>query len=145
MHLRPKRDKAQRGNAVIEVSLILMLMLMIMFGCIDFGFVLFEYQTLAHQARSAARYGAINPSDVAAIRNVVLYGSPALPDGKSEGDPGFFGVTSSMVSVARFDATKPEDRIVVGVSGYQIVLVGPYIAGTFTGKPITVSLPVEPQ
>ncbi|HWQ52134.1 MAG TPA: TadE/TadG family type IV pilus assembly protein [Bryobacteraceae bacterium] len=143
MKLHLRRAQGQRGNAIVEASLILMLLLMILFGCFDFGFALFQYQTLAHKARSAARYAAINPADFAAVRNVVLYDRPTIPEGRS--GPAIFGLTPEMVSVSRLDTGKPEDRIVLTVSGYRAAFITPYIAGSITGTPITVSIPVETQ
>ncbi len=145
MHVRPIRDQARRGATVIEATLILMMLLMITFGCVDFGFALFEHQTLVNRVCTAARYGAIHTSDFTAIKNMVLYSSPSIPAGKSEGDPGVFGLQASMINVSRFNEGDPEDRIVVTLSGYHFVFVGPYVAGRYTGKAISVSLPVEQQ
>ena len=97
---------------------------------------------MLHQARTAARYGAINPDDLTAIRNIVVYGNTAAPH---KNPPGIFGLQSSMVSVARQDDWTPEDRIVITVSGYHYTLITPFMAGVFTGRPISVSAPVETQ
>ena len=136
-------ERNQRGSAIVEASLILMLLVTILLGCFDFGFVLFQHQTLIGQASSAARYGAIYPSDLTAIQNMVLYGSPSVPAGNSAGAPGIFGLTPSNVSVSRASSGTPEDRIAISVSGYNFTFIAPFIAGRFTGKPIQVSLSVE--
>jgi Flp pilus assembly protein TadG len=139
------RRKKQRGNTVIEATLILMLFLTILFGCFDFGLALFQYQTLVHQARVGARFGVIHPTNLTGIRNMVIYSSTSLPDGKTAGDPGVFGLTPAMVAVSRVDEGTPEDRIVISLSNYRVIFVGPYLAGSFLGKPIHASLPVEAQ
>ena len=130
----------RRGSALIESSLVLMVLLTLVFGIFDFGYVMFEHHTLLHNARTAARYGAIHPSDLEAVRNLVLYGQTA-----GSSNPGFFGLDSSMVSVTRDDSWTAEDRIVIEISGYHYTLVTPFLAGTFEGRPIQVSLPVETQ
>jgi hypothetical protein len=50
-----------------------------------------------------------------------------------------------MVNVVRQNSWTPEDRITITISGYHYTLVTPFLAGTFTGKPIAVTLPVETQ
>jgi hypothetical protein len=143
MWVREVRDSRRRGSVIVESTLILMMFLMIVFGISDFGFVLFQHQTLIHRTRTAARYGVIHPTDLTGIQNIVLYGQPSLPAGKSTGDPGIFGIMPSMVDVSRADAGETEDRIKITLSGYRYTFVAPLIAGRFTGKPIRVSLPVE--
>ena len=137
------RMSRRRGSVVLESSLIIILLLMIVLGCFDCGFVLFQYQTLVHRARSAARYGVIHPSDSTGMQNIVLYSQPSLPADKSTGAAGIFGLVPSMVTVARVSDGEPEDRITITLSGYRFLFVTPFIAGPFTGIPIRMSLPVE--
>jgi TadE-like protein len=143
MHTREMRNSGRRGSVIVEASLVLMLFLTIVFTCFDFGFVLFQYQTLVHCARSAARYGVIHPTDTTGMQNIVLYSQPTLPEGKASGDPGIFGLVPSMVAVSRADTGQPEDRICITLSGYRFMFVAPLIAHSFIGNPIQVSLPVE--
>ena len=136
------RTKRQHGGSLVESTLVLMVFLTLMFSIFDLGYVMFEHHTLMHQARTAARYGSINPSDLDAVRNMVMYGQPAAPH---DNPAGFFGLRSSNVNVARQNNWTPEDRITITISGYHYTLVTPFMAGTFTGKPIVVTLPVETQ
>lgn len=136
------RRQSRRGGSLVESTLVLMVLLTLLFSIFDFGWVLFEHHTILHQARSAARFGAINPEDSTAVQNEVLYGQVAAPHGNP---PGIFGLTASMVNVNRADAWTPEDRIVITVSGYRYTVITPFMAGGFTGRPITVSSPVETQ
>jgi hypothetical protein len=71
-----------------------------------------------------------------------MYGQPTAP---RENPPGLFGLQPSMVSVARQDNWTTEDRITITIAGYRYTLITPFMAGTFTGRPITVTLPVETQ
>src|SRR6266542_1713257 len=129
------REK-QRGGSLVESTLVLLVLLTLMFYIFDLGYVMFEHHTLLHQARTAARYGSLNPSDLAAVRNMVLYGQPAAPAGNP---PGFFGLQASMVSVARQNSWTAEDRITITIQGYRYTLITPFLAGTFTGRPIAVA------
>src|SRR5437764_14186771 len=103
--MRMKRQR--RGGSLIESTLVLMVLLTLMFSIFDAGYVLFEHHTLLHQARTAARYGAIHPDDTTAIRNVVLYAGTTAP---GDDAPGVFGLRPSMVAVSRQGDWTPEDR-----------------------------------
>jgi Flp pilus assembly protein TadG len=58
---------------MIEATLTLSLFLTVIFSIYDFGWVLFFHQTLVHQARTGARYAAVNPTDLTGAKNLVLY------------------------------------------------------------------------
>jgi Flp pilus assembly protein TadG len=131
--------KNQRGNAIVEASLTLTLFLTILFSIYDFGWVLFFHQTLVHQARTGARYAAVNPASLASAKNLVLYNQTANSSG-----PGILGIDPSTVSVTRNGtAGATDDRITVTISGYQYQIITIGWAGTYNGKTITVSIPVE--
>lgn len=133
--------RAQRGASVIEATLVLMLALMFACSIFDFGHVLFIHQTLAHQVREAARYAALHPDETDRIRNILLYGNG---DG---GTTPFFGLTADNVTIVppgAFNPVNPQPRrIQVTLAGYRYPLITPFVAGTFTGRPITVSIPIE--
>lgn len=136
---RHENGKRERGQALIEATLTLMLFLIIVFSLFDFGFSLFLHQTFVHQARSGARYGAVyNPNNMAAIKNMVLYNQTT-----GSGN-GVMGLAPAAVDVRRA-GTKggPDDRIVVTISGYTFITITPGWAGSHTGKPIIVTIPVE--
>ena len=143
MHVREMRNSRRRGATVVEAALVFLMLMMVVLGCFDFGFVLFQYQTLVHRSSSAARYAAINPTDLTGAQNIVLYGQTTIPTGKSSGAAGIFGLVPSMVAISRANTGQPEDRITVTLSGYRFIFVAPFIAGSFVANPINVSIPVE--
>jgi TadE-like protein len=140
MQLSFNRNRARAGSALIEASLVTMLVLTMILSIFELGYVLFEHHTLLYQARQAARFGAVNPSNLTAVQNMVLYGQTSAPTGLSSGK---FGLTAAMVNVARSDAGTPQDRLVITISNYTYTLVLPFLAGSFTGRPIQVGIPVE--
>jgi hypothetical protein len=72
------------------------------------------------------------------IKNIVLYNSTT-----GSGN-GVMGLSPSSVSVTRpGTAGGTDDRIAVTISGYSFVSLTPGYAGRKTGKPITVTIPVE--
>jgi hypothetical protein len=133
-----RRPKRQQGNAVIEASLVLMLFLICVTSLFDFSLTLFLHQSYVNEARLGARYGAANPSDLTAIKNVVLYN-------KTTGSgTGYMGLPASAVTVARNGTSGgTDDRIVVTISGYNFTWLTPGVAGQKTGQAVVVTMPVE--
>jgi hypothetical protein len=135
---RSGRGEHERGTAMIEASLTLTVFLLFTLSLVDFGISLLLHQTFMHQARCGARYGALNPGNTTAIKNVVLYSSTT-----GSGN-GAMGLTPSSVTVTRTGTPSgPDDRIVVTISGYTFTWITPGWAGKHTGKPIVVTMPVE--
>lgn len=133
--MKAKNHRKQRGQTMVEAALVLSLFMMIILGLVNFGYILWMHQTLEHRARTAARYGVINPTDTTGMQNMVLYNST------TGSGPGMFGLTASNVLAAHNSSSSFEERINVTVTGYQFFLWFPGMA--INGKDITVSLPVE--
>jgi Flp pilus assembly protein TadG len=57
--LKLTRRSNQRGQAVIELALTLPLLLVVVFGIIDFGFMFQRYETVTNAAREGARLGVL--------------------------------------------------------------------------------------
>lgn len=133
-----RRGRSERGAEIVEASLTIMLFLMFVFSMFDFGLSLYLHQSFVHQARTGARYGAIHPDPVA-VKNMVLYGTPATGTGN-----GLNGLAPDSVTVTRTGTPiTATDRIVVTISGYTFTWITPGWAGNKTGKPITITMPVE--
>ncbi len=128
-----------RGVALVEMSLIGLLFLMILIGILDFAQSLFLQQALLERARAAARWGAVNnPADTEAIRNMVLYRQSTVPTDRGAS----FGLTAAMVSVSTPDSGTDNYRLVLTISGYSYRMLSPYLARSYRGAPITVSIPL---
>ncbi len=136
--MKSKRYQSRRGAALVEAGLTLSLFLTILFSIYDFGWTLFLHQSLVHRARTAARYAAINPGDLTGAKNLVLYNQTTA------GTLANFGLQPANVTVTRNGtAGTSEDRIKVNISGYQFLMITFGFAGTHTGHPINLSVPVE--
>ena len=57
--LRTARVSTDRGQAVIELALTLPLLLLVVFGIIDFGFMFQRYEAVTNAAREGARLGVL--------------------------------------------------------------------------------------
>jgi len=134
----PDRRAQRRGSALVEAALTMPLFIALLFSLFGMGWVMFFHQTLAFQARNAARYGAVNPGNLAAVKNLVLYNQTAAGSGAT-----VLGLQAANVTVTRTGQGTSQDRITVLISGYQYTLFVLGWAGNYTGRNITVSMPVE--
>lgn len=54
------RGYGDRGQDLVEFALILPVLLLLLLGIMEFGIVIFTYDTIANAAREGARYGIIH-------------------------------------------------------------------------------------
>ena len=66
------RCYGDRGQDLVEFALILPLLLLFLLGIMEFGIVIFTYDTIANAARDGARYGIIYPEDEPGIKAATL-------------------------------------------------------------------------
>jgi len=125
---------------MVETAIIFVAFVFMLVGIFDFGQFLFVHQALVERARSAARWGAVNdPTDTTSITNMVLYNQSTTPQ---TGTPTYFNLSSSNVSVTNPGSGTNDYRLTIQISGYSYLVLSPYIAGTYTGIPVTVSVPL---
>ena len=62
---RPSRRNGQRGASAVEFAIILPLLLLLVFGSIDFGWLVNRQTTINNAAREGAREGIFNPDSAA--------------------------------------------------------------------------------
>jgi Flp pilus assembly protein TadG len=70
--LRTARVSRDRGQAVIELALTLPLLLLVVFGIIDFGFMFQRYEAVTNAAREGARLGVLADYTAAEAQNRAL-------------------------------------------------------------------------
>jgi Flp pilus assembly protein TadG len=122
---------------MLELSFIFLVFFSLLMGSFDFGQFLFLHQALVERARYAARWGmATTGATTSEIQNMVLYGQPTA------GSNGYFGLTISMVTVTESNPNTYNWRISVLISNYPYHMFSPYIAGTYTGPNINVTIPL---
>ncbi|HOB75039.1 MAG TPA: TadE/TadG family type IV pilus assembly protein [Phycisphaerae bacterium] len=66
---RARRRTVRRGAAVVEMAVVTPLLLLIMLGVIEFGWVFMTTETLTNATREAARVGVLQGSTHEDIRN----------------------------------------------------------------------------
>jgi Flp pilus assembly protein TadG len=125
---------------MVETAIIFVAFVFMLVGIFDFGQFLFVHQALVERARSAARWGAVNdPTNTTSITNMVLYNQSTTPQ---TGTPTYFNLSSSNVSVTNPGSGTNDYRLTIQISGYSYLVLSPYIAGTYIGIPVTVSVPL---
>lgn len=140
-----KRPLLEKGQSLIEATLVLLVFVSFLIGIIDCGQVLYSHQALEERVRSAVRWGSLHPYDGTGeqVADLVLYNSLEAPRADA---PGFLGMTRANVQV-RFQAATPErpdDEVLsVAIVNYESHLFTPWIARTIVSpRPILISAPM---
>ena len=112
-HCQEGASDCERGQALLEFSLVIMFLLLLVFGIVDFSRVFFGYATMANGVREGARYAIVHPDDDAGIEEaaramMVVIGAPvevtvAFPDQEDDGDPNCRSTRCRVVVTARSD------------------------------------------
>jgi len=112
------------GQSLVETALILAAFMGLLLGMTGVGEMIFVRQTLADRAGQAARWGALNPYNPAAIRDMVRFGNIAASDIEVS-NPGCPGV---------------DCRILVAIPTHGIRVVEPIaeLVGEPVAEPVTV-------
>ena len=55
-----KRLKDEGGQSLVEYALVLPILLLLFLGIMEFGILVFNYNTIANAAREGARYGIVH-------------------------------------------------------------------------------------
>lgn len=81
--------RQQRGVATVEFAIIAMLLFTLLFGIIEFGRMLYVFNTVQEVTRRAAREAVVRWTDTAsqdAAKNLALFGGVSLPAGAEIAD-----------------------------------------------------------
>ncbi len=140
--LTTARRSTERGQAVIELALTLPLLLVVVFGIIDFGFMFQRYEAVTNAAREGARIGVLADYTATEAQNRALDYLVASGLGTGTVRPAPCGgaivtnsrcaqMTTSTVTVAGSTPVKTVDQVTMIVEyDHQYQFVGP-IMGLF--------------
>lgn len=146
-----------RGAIAIEFALVLLFLVPMVLGAVEFGRAMFAYDTLAKSARSAARYLSVGrPEDATRqleAKCIAVTGSPVTSGGGCSGTPLLTGLTTTMVTImepvgtpgvrqiATGATSGTMDVVTVSISGYPLTTLGTSIFPNITFGPISVTVP----
>lgn len=69
---RASRQDRDRGQAIVEFILVVPILLLLLFGMIEFGAAWRTQHVLTHASREGARYATTLPSTIDSVKHVVL-------------------------------------------------------------------------
>lgn len=131
---------SQRGHVMVETALVFTVFSFLLIGIFDFAQFLFLHGALADRARNAARWGVAQESlDPEAVRNLVLYGSPARPGVDASPQ---LNLTPRQVEVRIRSQGTEENRLEVRIVNYPYRVISPWISGAYTAQPIVAAMPL---
>jgi Flp pilus assembly protein TadG len=138
----------ERGQSLIEATLVLLAFFALLFAVIDCGQVLVAHQSLVERVRSAVRWGVVRPWDGTGeqIANLILYNQAAEPRIAAEG---FLGLTRDNVQV-RYQpalAARPDDEILsVTIVNYRYRFMSPWLTQAFVNpRSVAITAPMAYQ
>lgn len=126
------KRSSQRGQSMVEATLVLMVFFSMLLGVIDCGQVLFAHQSLVERVREAVRWGVVHPWNQQnggdTIVNLILYNQTEAPRGIAAS---FLGLRPENVVVRHQPATpdRPDDETLrVTIVNFQSQFFSPWIA-----------------
>ena len=137
--MRRFKETNERGSAVVESALILLIALILMVGILDFGQIMFMHQTIMNRTQTVARQAAVKNYTVDNVKNLIVYNTQTPTDGTR----GMFGLTASNVDVTFSDASSAEQRLYISVTNLDYRTYTPLFARAMKSMPIRLSVPTE--
>ncbi len=120
--------KDRRGQALVELALIVPILLFLVLGVVEFGRLFNAYMTVQHAAREGARLGILGASDNE-IRNRVLQNTVSL-------DPALVSVAIAPSSSSRTSGT-----ILTVYVSYNFTVLMPLLSSVIGSSiPVTAAL-----
>jgi len=113
----------ENGQAVVEMALVLPLLLLILCGIIDYGWIMTNQNAIDNSARDGARYAIVHAEDTSAEENIINYTKSVIPSSMNE---------SVTVDVTFTDPADPRAGDVLVKVSSDVTVMTP-IAGIFTG------------
>ena len=134
----------QRGQSLVEATLVLLVFFALLLGVIDCGQVVVAHQALMERVRGAVRWGVVRPWDGGSqVTNLVLYNQPDEPRADASG---FLGLTAANVQVRYQPATadRPDDEMLtVAIVNYEYHFFSPWLSRKFVNpRPVLISSPM---
>lgn len=137
--------KKERGQGLVEATLVLLTFFALLLGVIDCAQVLFAHQALEERVRSAVRWGVVHDwQGPDRIVNLILYDQENTP---RQASSGYLGLKPENVRVRYQQATadRPDDEMLtVEIVNFECHFFSPVIGKTLVNpRPVIISAPVS--
>ena len=121
-----RNSGSERGSTLVEFAIGASVFCVAMFAVIEYGRVMWTHNALSDAARRGARY-AVNhkAADAAAVKNVVVYGTPEGGD-----KPVVDNLTTANVQVQYSNFGLSAGTASVSITGYQFRFIIPVVGTT---------------
>lgn len=138
----------QKGQSLVEATLVLVVFLSILFVVVDCGMALVAHQSMVERTRAAVRWGVVHPSALSGEQmvNWILYNQPEEP---VEAREGYLGLTRKNIQVVyqTGSAEHPDDALLrVAIVGYHYQFLSPFLGlsqGMTSPRPVVISAPLS--
>ena len=130
--------KRQRGQALVESALTMLIFLPVLIGILDFGQFLYFHQSLTERARAGARYGAVHTlGDGSEAVNVAIYNDPAgagggatalLPCIVTSCTANDGSAVQATVTATLSNAASDDSRVTVTITNYPFSFLTPFLS-----------------
>lgn len=137
----------ERGTTTVEFAIVGALALVVLFGVIEVGRMLFVWNTIAEATRRGARVAAVCPINSPAVDQVTIFGTPG---GSSTTSPVLSGLSTANVKVEYMEADGDLtldyikiDFVRVSIINYQHTLLIPFFVRTISVPTFSTTLPNE--
>lgn len=124
MRLRPRPASEERGQSLVEFALVVPILMLVMFGIIDFGRAIYAYNTISNASRQAVRL-AIVDQNVSNVESEAMQHSVGLGVTAADVDVAFRQPGSMAVCVTPIAIACEVEAVV----RYQYVAATPIIGG----------------
>ena len=128
---RTSGAQTRRGAVMVEFGIMLPVLVLVAFGCVDFGRFVYEYNAITNAAGEGASYGSQVPqATVANVKAVVIAETSGLRP----------ALTAAEVTVTTVGSSKTEKAGTVTVTvSHVFTMVAPSVF-TYWGLPASVTL-----
>jgi Flp pilus assembly protein TadG len=137
--------KKMRGLYIVEFAIIGSLLMVLLFGCLEFGRVTYTMAVLNEGTRRAARLAAVcpinDPTIAPAVNFAAVVGFNATVGGGGNVNLQYLDVNGTSLGAA--PTASSVNYVQVGVTGFNIPLSIPGMNVTITSPSFTVTLPAE--
>lgn len=120
--------KSERGQSLVEFALIIPILLMLLFGIVDFGRIFHAYLTIDHAGREGARAVAIGKGDTIAT-NIILDATSTIS-----------GFDASNIIIGQEEVEEDaglKARYTVITLNYNVDFITPFLNSLFKPLPIS--------